>query len=146
MQKKTLLSKFGLEGRDPYLFAIVVVAIAAMMRFYLELVFHGAVPFLVLTAAVTISALYRGLGPGLLATLLSITSIWALFNRTNLVVTSVAADMEAGLLLFAVVGALLSILGELILREKKQSGFLLNELQSRNGELQQSELTNRALL
>jgi diguanylate cyclase (GGDEF)-like protein/PAS domain S-box-containing protein len=146
MQKKTLLSKFGLEGRDPYLFAIVVVAIAATMRFYLELVFHGAVPFLVLTAAVTISALYGGLGPGLLATLLSITSIWALFNRTNLVVTSVAADMEAGLLLFAVVGALLSILGELILREKKQSGFLLNELQSRNGELQQSELTNRALL
>jgi hypothetical protein len=52
--------------------------------------------------------------------------------------------MEAGLLLFAVVGTLLSILGELILREKKQSGFLLNELQSRNGELQQSELTNRA--
>jgi K+-sensing histidine kinase KdpD len=68
MQKKTLLSKFGLEGRDPYLFAIVVVAIAATMRFYLELVFHGAVPFLVLTAAVTISALYGGLGPGLLAT------------------------------------------------------------------------------
>ena len=146
MQKKTLLSKFGLEGRDPYLFAMVVVAIAATMRFYLELVFHGAVPFLVLTAAVTISALYGGLGPGLLATILSIASVWVLFNRTNLVVSSVAADMEAGLLLFAVVGTLLSILGELILREKKQSGFLLNELQSRNGELQQSELTNRALL
>ena len=146
MQKKTLLSKFGLEGRDPYLFAMVVVAIAATMRFYLELVFHGAVPFLVLTAAVTISALYGGLGPGLLATILSIASVWVLFNRTNLVVSSVAADMEAGLLLFAVVGTLLSILGELILREKKQSGFLLNELQSRNSELQQSELTNRALL
>ena len=146
MQKKTLLSKFGLEGRDPYLFAMVVVAIAATMRFYLELVFHGAVPFLVLTAAVTISALYGGLGPGLLATILSIASVWVLFNRTNLVVSSVAADMETGLLLFAVVGTLLSILGELILREKKQSGFLLNELQSRNGELQQSELTNRALL
>ena len=146
MQKKTLLSKFGLEGRDPYLFAMVVVAIAATMRFYLELVFHGAVPFLVLTAAVTISALYGGLGPGLLATILSIASVWVLFNRTNLVVSSVAADMEAGLLLFAVAGTLLSILGELILREKKQSGFLLNELQSRNGELQQSELTNRALL
>ena len=123
-----------------------MVAIAATMRFYLELVFHGAVPFLVLTAAVTISALYGGLGPGLLATILSIASVWVLFNRTNLVVSSVAADMEAGLLLFAVVGTLLSILGELILREKKQSGFLLNELQSRNGELQQSELTNRALL
>ena len=146
MQKKTLLSKFGLEGREPYLFAMVVVAIAATMRFYLELVFHGAVPFLVLTAAVTISALYGGLGLGLLATILSIASVWVLFNRTNLVVSSVAADMEAGLLLFAVVGTLLSILGELILREKKQSGFLLNELQSRNGELQQSELTNRALL
>ena len=146
MQKKTLLSKFGLEGRDPYLFAMVVVAIAATMRFYLELVFHGAVPFLVLTAAVTISALYGGLGPGLLSTILSIASVWVLFNRTNLVVSSVAADMETGLLLFAVVGTLLSILGELILREKKQSGFLLNELQSRNGELQQSELTNRALL
>ena len=53
MQKTTLLSKLGLEGKNPYLFALVVVAIAATMRFFLELAFHGAAPFLVLTAAVT---------------------------------------------------------------------------------------------
>ena len=146
MQKKTLLSTFGLEGRDPYLFAIAVVAIAATIRFYLELAFHGTVPFLVLTAAVTVSALYGGLGPGLLATVLSIVSAWLLFNRANNVVPSVADDSETGLILFAIVGSLLSILGELILRQKKQSQSLLIDLEHRNGELQHSELTNRALL
>ena len=142
MQKTTLLSKLGLEGKNPYLFALVVVAIAATIRFFLELAFHGAAPFLVLTAAVTISALYGGLGPGLLATALSMASAWLLFNRA----TVVAADMATGLLLFGVIGTLLSVLGELILREKIQSESLLLELQTRNGELQQSELTNRALL
>ena len=146
MQKKTLLSTFGLEGRDPYLFAIAVVAIAATIRFYLELAFHGTVPFLVLTAAVTVSALYGGLGPGLLATVLSMVSAWLLFNRANNVVPSVADDSETGLILFAIVGSLLSILGELILRQKKQSQSLLIDLEHRNGELQHSELTNRALL
>ena len=146
MQKTTLLSKLGLEGKNPYLFALVVVAIAATMRFFLELAFHGAAPFLVLTAAVTISALYGGLGPGLLATALSMASAWLLFNRATIAVQPVAADMATGLLLFGVIGTLLSVLGELIRREKIQSESLLLELQTRNGELQQSELTNRALL
>jgi diguanylate cyclase (GGDEF)-like protein/PAS domain S-box-containing protein len=146
MQKKSLLSTFGLEGRDPYFFAMLVVAVASLMRYFLERVFHGAVPFLVLTAAVTISALYGGLGPGLLATVLSMASAWLLFAQTNIVLPSVAADMEAGLMLFAIVGTLLSVLGELIRREKIQSESLLLELQTRNSELQQSEITNRALL
>jgi diguanylate cyclase (GGDEF)-like protein/PAS domain S-box-containing protein len=123
-----------------------LVAIAALARYFLELVFHGAVPFLLLTAAVTLSALYGGLWPGLLATVMSMASAWVLFNRANIVVSSVASDRETGLLLFAVVGTLLSVLGELIRREKIQSESLLLELQTRNGELQQSELTNRALL
>jgi diguanylate cyclase (GGDEF)-like protein/PAS domain S-box-containing protein len=149
MQKKSLLSVFGLENRDPFLFAVVVVAIAATIRFFLDRVFHGVVPFVILTAAVTLSALYGGLGPGLLATALSIASAWLLFDPANIVAPSLAsdtADMESGLLLLTVVGTLLSVLGELIRREKKQSESLLQELQSRNKELQQSELTNRALL
>jgi diguanylate cyclase (GGDEF)-like protein/PAS domain S-box-containing protein len=114
----------------------------------LDRVFHGVVPFVILTAAVTLSALYGGLGPGLFATVLSMASAWVLFDPANIVVPSLAsdkADMESGLLLFTVVGTLLSVLGELIRREKKQAESLLQELQSRNGELQQSELTNRAL-
>jgi len=149
MQKKSLLSLFGLENRDPYLFAVLVVAIAATIRFFLDRVFHGVVPFVILTAAVTLSALYGGLGPGLFATVLAMASAWVLFDPANIVVPSLAsdkADMESGLLLFTVVGTLLSVLGELIRREKKQAESLLQELQSRNGELQQSELTNRALL
>jgi diguanylate cyclase (GGDEF)-like protein/PAS domain S-box-containing protein len=149
MQRKPLLSLFGLENRDPYLFAVLVVAIAATIRFFLDRVFHGVVPFVILTAAVTLSALYGGLGPGLFATVLAMASAWVLFDPANIVVTSLAsdkADIESGLLLFTVVGTLLSVLGELIRREKKQAESLLQELQSRNGELQQSELTNRALL
>jgi len=149
MKKKSLLSLFGLENRDPYLFAVVVVAIAATIRFFLDRVFHGVVPFVILTAAVTLSALYGGLGPGLLATALSMVSAWVLFDPANIVIPSLAsdtADMESGLFLFTVVGTLLSVLGELIRREKKQAESLLQELQSRNKELQQSELTNRALL
>ena len=37
MQKNTQLSKFSLEGKDSYLFAVATVAIAALVRFLLQL-------------------------------------------------------------------------------------------------------------
>jgi diguanylate cyclase (GGDEF)-like protein/PAS domain S-box-containing protein len=146
MQEKTLLSKFGLDNRDPYLFAIGVVAIASVIRFLVQPFLHGFPPFILLITAVTISALYGGLLPGLLATILSIGSAWVLFDRAHLITSSPSSGLEAGLLLFTVVATLLSILGEVTQREKKRTKSLLNELKHRNDELQQSELTNRALL
>jgi len=139
MQEKTLLSKFGLEKRDPYLFAIGVVAIASVVRFLVQPFLHGFPPFILLITAVTISALYGGLAPGLLATVLAIGAAWIFFDRAPLITDSSSNSLEAGLLLFAVVATLMSILGELIQREKKRAGLLLVELRHRNGELQQSE-------
>jgi diguanylate cyclase (GGDEF)-like protein/PAS domain S-box-containing protein len=54
--------------------------------------------------------------------------------------------LEGGLLVFTVIATLMSILGEFIQREKKRAQLLLHELQIRNRDLLQSELTNRALL
>ena len=106
MRGKTLLSKFGLEDRNPYLFAFVVVAVTAALRFYLQPFFHGFPPFILLITAVTVSALYGGMGPGLLATALSIGAAWLMFDQTPFLTSTPSSSLEAGLLLFVIVATL----------------------------------------
>jgi len=59
------------DWRLRYAMAVAVVALAFAARFLLQPVLHEHAPLLIFTLAVTVSAWYGGLGPGLLATALS---------------------------------------------------------------------------
>ena len=146
MLEKLHLSKLTISGKSPYLFAVLAVFLMAGLRFLLQPILHSAALLILPIVAVTLSAFYGGLGPGLLATLLSMAFAWILFIQQEVGARPLLADMVAGLIVFATTGVLVSILGKLIQHGKKYSESLLTELQHRNDELRLSELTNRALL
>ena len=56
--------------------AVITVAAAALLRALLYKVLDGALPYLTFFPAVMITALYGGVGPGLLATALSTAASW----------------------------------------------------------------------
>ena len=114
MLKKLHLSKLTLSVKSPYLFAILAVLLMAGLHLLLQPMLHSAALFILPTVALTISAFYGGLGPGLLATLLSIAFTWILFIQQAIPARPSPADMAAGLILFATTGLLVSVLGYLI--------------------------------
>ncbi len=134
MRKITLLSKFVLEGKNPYLFAVAVVAIAVGLRWLLQPILHSAAMLVLPTVAVTISAFYGGLGPGLLATSLSIAFTWLVFTQQEIAYRQPVADTITALIVFLITGLLMSILGELLLRGQKYSKSLVQQIQRRNSE------------
>ena len=146
MLEKLHLPHLTLTGKYPYVFAFLAVMLMVGLRFLLQPILHSAALLVLPTVAVTMSAFYGGLGPGLLATALSVSFAWLLFIQQEVSSRPLFADMATGLMVFAITGLLLSILGELIHRGQHYSNSLLDELQKRNDELRQSELTNRALL
>ena len=114
MLEKLHLSKLTLSLRSPYLFAILAVVLMAGLRFLLQPILHSAALLILPTVAVTLSAFYVGLEPGLLATLLSMAFAWILFIQQEVSARPLLADMVAGLIVFATTGVLVSILGKLI--------------------------------
>ena len=146
MLEKFYLSQLALDGKHPYVVALLLVILMVGLRFLLQPFLHSAALLVLPTVAVTISAFYGGLGPGLVSTTLSIIFAWLVFAQQEITARPTLAEMAAGIAVFGITGLLMSILGELVKRARKYSLSLLQELQRRNDELQRSELTNTALL
>jgi PAS domain S-box-containing protein len=101
-------------SRDPrtallrYGFAILLTALAVLIRVPLVLVLGVGVPFILFFPAVTLSAWYGGLGPGLLATGLSTLAAAFLYIEPTSSLTLIRLADVVRLTLFIFGGALIS--------------------------------------
>jgi signal transduction histidine kinase len=93
-----------------YLVSVVLVFIATLLTIAIAKYFGGRAPLIFFVAAVVFSAAYGGLGPGLLATVLSVGIVQAFLNPEMLVLTVAHSNV----VLFGVLGIGISlILGRL---------------------------------
>ena len=101
-----------------YLVSILAVSIAIPLTIAVAHFFHGKAPLLFFTVGVVISAAYGGLGPGLLATALSVGIVQSFFQPEMFVL----AVAHSNVILFTILGVAVSfILGHL---QKTNSALL----------------------
>lgn len=109
-------------ARSPLLrfgFACLAVAAAVLLRLLLWPVLGSEIPFLFLWPAVLVAAWYGGLWPGLLATLLSALAEDYMLLGPGSIGTATSKE-AAGLLLFTLLGASLSLLIDRLQRSRRQ--------------------------
>ena len=103
-----------------YGLAFLAIALALLLRFILWPLLSSDVPFLLLWPAVMVCAWYGGVGPGLLATLLSALAGWYfLLEPQYSFAVANPADVTA-MILYLLLGASLSTLIEAIHRAKRR--------------------------
>ena len=115
-----------------YGIAPTAVALALAARALLAPIFHDDTIFLYFVPSVLISAGVGGLGPGLLATALSLLA--AFFVLTNASVFSNTAMVNG--LAFAVIGAGVSWGGELLRQSRRRANFMARDALAREAHLQ----------
>jgi signal transduction histidine kinase len=112
-----------------YLIAVLTVVLALILRMLLRPLLGDASPFLLFTPAVAISALYGGIGPGVLATALSTSFGSHFFLRST---GELVIEKWDRLILFAVVGAVITTSSALLRRSRRQlSASLWREQKAR---------------
>jgi len=104
------------SGPQKYGFAIAMEATATGLRFALEIALGPFPPFVMFVPAIILAAVLGGFGPGILATILSSTSVALFFWDSLKSFGPMAAREEVGLVLFSIVGAGLSGLAALYRR------------------------------
>jgi two-component system sensor kinase FixL len=114
-----------------YGIAPTAVALALAARSLLAPIFHDDTIFLYFVPSVLISAI-GGLGPGLLATLLSLLAAFFVLTGTSEISTIVLVDGTA----FAVIGIGVSWGGELLRRGRRRTMQMTNDARAREAHLQ----------
>jgi PAS domain S-box-containing protein len=145
----------GTQGRTPlpvwlrrlgdYGLALLFVAAAALLRWALPEVLRPA-PFLVFYLAWVAAAVFGGLGPGLLATLLSWLCIDSFFDPTPGRIDFMGLDSISRLLVFLGGGLVVSVVGEKIRRSRVRVRQQGRELAAMNTALRVSEEKYRFLV
>ena len=100
-----------------YLTAVLTVVLALLLRMLLRPLLGDASPFLLFTPAVAITALYGGVGPGVVATALSTVFGSHFFLRP---VGELVIEQWDRVILFAVVGAAITTSSALLRRSRRQ--------------------------
>jgi signal transduction histidine kinase len=106
-----------------YGMAVVVVAVAVLLRLALTSVVPLRSPFLLLFAAVMVSAAYGGLGPGILATVLATLASDFFAIGFPLQLSDFRIHNPAQLGLFFAEGLFLSILGAMLHRARRRAAL-----------------------
>jgi signal transduction histidine kinase len=105
-----------------YGMAVLVVGVALLLRMGLLSVVPLRSPFLMLFAAVMVAAVYGGLGPGILATLLAALASDLLFVGDSLGdVARLKVTNPGQLGLFVLEGVFLSLLGAMLFRARRRA-------------------------
>ena len=107
-------------GPRRYGFAVLLVAVATLVRYGLGVTFGPLPPFVIFVPTIIIAALLAGFGPGVLATLLSAASVATFFWASLCVFGSSRSRGIVGLILFCGVGTGLSGLGRLYRRHQSR--------------------------
>jgi formate hydrogenlyase transcriptional activator len=97
-----------------YGFALAAVFLATVLRYLFGSLFGLTLPFILYYPAIMLVALLGGFGPGILATALGTVSGLLLFFTQISLLAGSRARAVTWLVLFAVAGAILSVLGELV--------------------------------
>jgi two-component system sensor kinase FixL len=113
-----------------YALAVILVALTFAIRSALEPLFEGQALFIFYIPAVLVASVRGGLGPGLVATAMSLAL--AVFAYDIL-----AQPMAAGLnaLAFAVIGAGIAAVGERLIRNRRRMVAAADELRAREAHL-----------
>ena len=99
-----------------YGFAVLLVSVATLVCYALSVTFGSLPPFVIFVPAIILVALLAGLGPGVLATLLSAVSVATFFWTSLNVFGSSRLRESVGLVLFCGVGTGMTALGRLYRR------------------------------
>ncbi len=94
----------------PYAFAVLTVAGAVGLRLALDPLLGSQSPYLPFVAAVLLTGRLCGRGPALAGTLLSVLSVWYFFLEPHYSFAISSPNSLAGLGLFVVIGAAISLL------------------------------------
>jgi K+-sensing histidine kinase KdpD len=92
-----------------YSVSVLSVLTASILTNAIEPFFGGKAPLFFFTVAVILSAAYGSIGPGLLATALSIGILLSLFPHEIFVLALAHSSLTVSLMLFAVIGVAVSI-------------------------------------
>jgi PAS domain S-box-containing protein len=104
-----------------YALALLVLALATVLRFVLIPVLDLSVPFILFFPAVVICAWFGGLGPGLLGTALSGAIAWYVFIPPQYSFKVSDRTAPAQLIIFLFAGTLISILAETLHRARRKT-------------------------
>jgi signal transduction histidine kinase len=124
------------SSRKHYVASVIAAIAAAILTIAIEPLFGGKAPLFIFTIAVTLAAAYGGIGPGLLATAISLGIILSILRGDVLVLlhSSWAFFAIVGSAISAVVGKLHSINAALI-EAKDQLAASKDQLEATNNEL-----------
>jgi PAS domain S-box-containing protein len=104
-----------------YVFALVAVPLAALLRAGLDPLLGDTVPYIIFFPTVVLCAWYGGLGPGLLSTALAGLVAWFLILPPDFSFALPSSAVPIGLALFIVSGALISFLAESLHRARRRT-------------------------
>ncbi len=114
------LHKLGASSAWRYAIAFVAVTVAALVRYYLDIRFGSAHPFVLLWPIVMLAALLEGFWVGLFTTTAAAVFVWYLFVLpVNSFALSHTRDV-IGLLLFMMIGVTMSAVGDLFRRRTQR--------------------------
>jgi K+-sensing histidine kinase KdpD len=119
---------------ERYAISVLLVLLAVILEVAASPIFHGRAPLTLFTIAVLLSAAYGGLGPGLLATALSIGCVELLF--VNFLVFSLLPG-QPSLWFFGFLGIAISMIIENIRRRNLALTSTKKLLEASNTELAQ---------
>src|SRR5437899_12375373 len=104
----------------PYGVALLATAGCLLMRWLLQPVLGDAVPHMTFFPAVMVAAYFGGFGPGLLATVLSAIAANYLLPRHFPSLQATRVNEVAALILFVLVGSIISGLSESLHRARRR--------------------------
>ncbi len=116
---------------QPYLVAVLLVALATVLSFGIKPLFGGRVPLTGFTLAVILGASYGGLGPGLLATFVSIGIVRLVFQHANFSLLLAQPSLAT----FGFVGVAISLIVHQLRRSNVALVRAKNELELANHQL-----------
>jgi signal transduction histidine kinase len=138
LERKPGVGKTANMNRHPrkpdvkaYLISIALVFAASIITITVTRFYDGRAPLVFFTIAVVLSAAYGGLGPGLLATGLSVAVIFPLFQRHILVLVL----SHSSLALFALIAVVITVAMDRLQRNNKALAQVRRELEYANEQL-----------
>jgi signal transduction histidine kinase len=115
-----------------YLLAVAAVAAALVLRYLLNPILGSQGPYLILTLAIVVPALYAGFGPALFATILGTLVGTYLFIGSGHFAIALEPANAARTLLFLAIGASISVIGGQLRKSRLELTSTVRQLHASN--------------
>ena len=115
------LSTFTSSKTAQYAFAVLVVILASLLRYFGNPILGEQVPFILFYPTVVLAAWFGGLGPGILSTVLSGFIAWYVFMPPTYAFALSDPTGPAQLMIFLLASSMISFLAESLHRMKRRA-------------------------